>query len=64
MALFLIRIRFQTVDTDFSPGDCGVGTRIGVIRMAEFQTVDTDFSPGDVGRIGIAVWILILVSDR
>ena len=39
-------LRFQTVDTDFSPGDES-GTRQGDVRWSRFQTVDTDFSPGD-----------------
>ena len=37
---------FQTVDTDFSPGDKAVQHR-GEARSNWFQTVDTDFSPGD-----------------
>ena len=37
---------FQTVDTDFSPGD-DVQPAAIQSRKLEFQTVDTDFSPGD-----------------
>ena len=39
---------FQTVDTDFSPGDFEIIDNLGVDSF-EFQTVDTDFSPGDTG---------------
>ena len=37
---------FQTVDTDFSPGDTD-GTFLLPPVDPLFQTVDTDFSPGD-----------------
>ena len=40
---------FQTVDTDFSPGDL-VGKELHLILDFKFQTVDTDFSPGDFYR--------------
>ena len=42
----MVGILFQTVDTDFSPGD-NVTLWIGQENVFEFQTVDTDFSPGD-----------------
>ena len=45
---------FQTVDTDFSPGD-GPIARLAWNRLEEFQTVDTDFSPGD-NRLCGADW--------
>ena len=37
---------FQTVDTDFSPGDTSTETPTPTATVP-FQTVDTDFSPGD-----------------
>ena len=42
----MIRTKFQTVDTDFSPGDPLVLLQPRD-PYAPFQTVDTDFSPGD-----------------
>ena len=39
---------FQTVDTDFSPGDVVYYFSAGSYSIT-FQTVDTDFSPGDYG---------------
>ena len=38
--------KFQTVDTDFSPGDYSSSMCFEPARIW-FQTVDTDFSPGD-----------------
>ena len=40
---------FQTVDTDFSPGDLETRSPLQSQAQMRFQTVDTDFSPGDKG---------------
>ena len=43
-----VLLGFQTVDTDFSPGDSTVGYTNTHAFYMKFQTVDTDFSPGDI----------------
>ena len=44
--MHLIDGQFQTVDTDFSPGDSASAVVLKTMND-KFQTVDTDFSPGD-----------------
>ena len=53
---------FQTVDTDFSPGDCQRSSSAGSTSFM-FQTVDTDFSPGDAKQ-STTRWNARSVSDR
>ena len=45
---------FQTVDTDFSPGDSTAAVSAASVPDM-FQTVDTDFSPGDNGVATIGI---------
>ena len=54
--------QFQTVDTDFSPGDRFSGSNPNGPAL-RFQTVDTDFSPGDMGSKA-QTYMRPFVSDR
>ena len=54
---------FQTVDTDFSPGDDPTPTMTPT-NTPLFQTVDTDFSPGDRSKHWLNATLRVHVSDR
>ena len=54
---------FQTVDTDFSPGDFRREEPVYEQPPPRFQTVDTDFSPGDIQTVALTT-LIMMVSDR